>query len=281
MYNVLNEGKMINFRQNYSDKELINILKDGEQYLSNGGVFTDGYRSNFSLAIEDFFKKNPNYASMFVEKEIRLKRYSSELFHEALCWIGKIDDALSVYPRLQLLTLCLSSDDSRIRDGGLLGIAAIDIPANYVINRLQEAIDIETIAPLKTDMQQVLDQLLKTRLSFDNNEPKDFNQIIGYETFGKDPYVAMVRIYYTNNLNGHRLNRCFPDTWSAFVEFQNFDIANYELHNFESKEQLIHVARNYYSDKVNLLKRMENEIRLEIVKQAQLLLDKVLIEGSK
>lgn len=272
---------MVGFRENFSNKELLNILKDGEQYLSNGGTFLDGHESAFSDAIKTYFCRHPNYASVFIEKEIRLKRFSDELFGEALRAIGRLDDDFSVYIRLQLLVNCLISDSTRVKDGALLGIASIDKPVQYVMIALQEAIDRETITPLKQSMQQVYDQLMQTKSKSNNEFLSDFNQMFGYETLGHEPYLAIGRIYYTNAISGSPLNRCFPNTWSAYVEFQNYSVANFELHNFSSKETLMYVVRSHYFSKLHALKNMDSEIRLQVVKEARALLDEIILKGNK
>jgi len=83
-----------------------------------------------------------------------------EVLCEALRWLGRIDQVDSHSYRLWLLEKCLESSSRMIRDGALLGIAAIDDP--WAIPAVRKAIEKETCRELCDDMKAVLEQLEET-----------------------------------------------------------------------------------------------------------------------
>lgn len=119
--------------------------------------FEDGMESDFSRALVALISEYGEQAIKELSGFIQSKSTSPEAAGEALRWIGRIYSPSTFQYRFWLLTNSLGSKSARVRDGALLGLAFLD--STKSIPYLARAIDIETSAGLKDDMQKLLQYL--------------------------------------------------------------------------------------------------------------------------
>jgi hypothetical protein len=85
----------------------------------------------------------------------------AEVLSHVLRWLGRMKHPTSFRKRLWLLRLSLRSPSAVIRDGAALGLAALG--SRLAIPSLRAAIERERIPSLRSDLQQVLIQLVLER----------------------------------------------------------------------------------------------------------------------
>jgi hypothetical protein len=127
--------------------------------------FEDDKESVFSKRLVCLVKKYGAVGIEVIQNIIfyKNKEINVELVAEAFRWLGHIDHPPSHATRLNLLELSLSFENSRLRDGAILGLSFLNDP--HAVFYLKRAISRETSAELRKDMEQVLAQLE----SVDNN----------------------------------------------------------------------------------------------------------------
>ena len=123
--------------------------------------FEYGMESDFSRELVFLVKKYGNDALNVITDLVINESVNPEIAFEALRWLGRMHHPISYYQRLWLLEKCLYSTSRWIRDGAALGLASLDNP--LAIDYLKDAIQRETYAELRQDMEQVLEQLEDTR----------------------------------------------------------------------------------------------------------------------
>ena len=124
-------------------------------------VFEDGMDSVFSLRLVNFMERHSRLGIDILSDLLVLEKVNAEVAGEALRHVGYFEHAPTRLFRRRLLERCLFGSSARIRDGAILGIAAIDDP--YAIPSILRAINRETIPELKRDMNAVLEQLCETK----------------------------------------------------------------------------------------------------------------------
>jgi hypothetical protein len=124
-------------------------------------VFEDGLDSFFSKAL---VSRVQEYGDAFVDvlaHFILARDANEEVAWEALRWLGKLSDAKTYVKRLWLLERSLASSSPVIRDGAGLGLAALD--DRHAIPYLKLAIQREEISILRSNLEQVLTQLIAAK----------------------------------------------------------------------------------------------------------------------
>lgn len=119
--------------------------------------FEDGMESSFSRDLVELIRTEGSNALEAIANLIADEATNTEVAGEALRWLGYMDDAATRRDRLGLLLDSLLSPHMRVRDGALLGIAAIDDPA--ALPALRDALVREASPSLREDIEQVIEQL--------------------------------------------------------------------------------------------------------------------------
>jgi hypothetical protein len=120
-------------------------------------VFEDGMESSFSKELTMLIRKYGNAAVEVITCLIVYEKVTPEVAGEALRWIGYTEHTESYLYRRWLLERSLSLPSARVQDGATLGLAAMD--DRHAIPYLKHAIEQETCAELRDDMEQVVEQL--------------------------------------------------------------------------------------------------------------------------
>ena len=123
-------------------------------------VFEDGMDSVFSRRLVDFMQHHGGLAIDILSDLLLLERVNAEVAGEALRHVGYLEHGATRIPRRRLLERCLFDSSAYVRDGAILGLAAMDDPKS--IPCVEQAVTRESIAELQEDMQAVLDQLRET-----------------------------------------------------------------------------------------------------------------------
>lgn len=123
-------------------------------------VFEDGMDSVFSRQLVNFMERHSRLAIDILSDLLILEQVNAEVAGEALRHVGYIEHAPTRLVRRRLLEHCLFGSSARVRDGAILGIAAMDDPKS--IPYVEQAVERERIAELQDDMRDVLEQLRET-----------------------------------------------------------------------------------------------------------------------
>ena len=124
-------------------------------------VFEDGMDSVFSGRLVNFMRRHNRLAIDILSDLLILEQVNAEVAGEALRHVGYLEHTPTHISRRRLLEHCLFGSSARIRDGAILGIAAMDDPR--ATPSVKRAINRETIPELKRDMNAVLEQLCETK----------------------------------------------------------------------------------------------------------------------
>jgi len=128
--------------------------------VSSDEEFENGMISSFSRRLCSTIDRHGNAAMEIISYLFLYKNVNPEVLSEALRWLGRIDQVESHSYRLWLLERSLESPSIFVRDGAILGIAALDDP--YAMPALCKAIEKESCEELRQNMQAVLEQLEET-----------------------------------------------------------------------------------------------------------------------
>ncbi len=120
-------------------------------------IFEDGMESSFSKRLIYLVKSFGNTAIENIADLILNQKVNGEVAAEALRWLGRIKDPSSYAFRYWLVTKCLGSSLSRIRDGAILGLTSMGDP--QAKDAIEKAIQNEKCEELREDMQELLDYL--------------------------------------------------------------------------------------------------------------------------
>ncbi|MCY4525696.1 MAG: HEAT repeat domain-containing protein [Anaerolineaceae bacterium] len=123
-------------------------------------VFEDGMDSVFSRQLVDFMGSHGRLAIDILSGLLLLEKVNAEVAGEALRHVGYIEHPSTRPVRRRLLERCLFGSSARVRDGAIIGLAAMDDPQS--IPFVEQAVERESIAELQEDMQAVLEQLRET-----------------------------------------------------------------------------------------------------------------------
>ena len=119
--------------------------------------FEDGMESRFSCSLTEFILENGDAGVHIVGGLIYSGSVNVGVGEEALRWIGHMEHPETYSSRIFWSERCLFSAHPRIRDAAGLALASMD--NTTAIPALKRAIGYESHTILKSDLQQVLDQL--------------------------------------------------------------------------------------------------------------------------
>ena len=122
--------------------------------------FEDGMENEFSKEFIRYIERYGNLAIDTIAETILAEDVSPTVASEALRWLAEVDEFSSYQKRLWLLERSLYCSSAVVRDGAVLGLAALDNP--HAISFLKSARDQESVSDLRRDMDQVLEQLQET-----------------------------------------------------------------------------------------------------------------------
>lgn len=120
-------------------------------------VFEDGMESDFSRQLTFFILYYRHDALSELSSLLGSTAVAPEVSAEALRWIGRLHDPSTKPHRLWLLERTLSSGNPVIRDGAIVGLAALD--DRRAIVYVARAIEVEPLPELRNDLIQLLKQL--------------------------------------------------------------------------------------------------------------------------
>ncbi|MCI0490486.1 MAG: response regulator [Blastocatellia bacterium] len=123
--------------------------------------FEEGIESEFSNGLVSIINKYGAQVINILSHLILSKGVNEEIASEALRWLGRLDHSESYYERLWLLEEALINPSARIRDAASVGLATLGDP--HATPYLEQAIQKETCAELREDMQQILESLESAR----------------------------------------------------------------------------------------------------------------------
>ena len=139
--------------------------------LAEEQSFEDGMESDFSRDLVSLITKYGDLAMSEIAYLVTYDRVDREVASEALRWLGRIDDPSTHDSRLWVLRQGLTCKSPLVRDGAALGLASIrDAKA---VQCLREAVERETIAELRYDLQAILEGL---EVSLDATSTKEDSQ---------------------------------------------------------------------------------------------------------
>lgn len=125
--------------------------------VARNEVFEDGMESHFSREFVSLIERYGDLALLEAARLIMSERADPDVAAESLKWLGRIDHPGTYSFRISLLKRGLTSSSPRVRDGAGTGLSFLNDPAT--IPALQQAIEREQLSELKSDLQQVLQQL--------------------------------------------------------------------------------------------------------------------------
>jgi hypothetical protein len=138
------------------------LLKQVEEIFKRGAseFFQDGMYSHFSRALLEVLAQHGRAAVRAVAEYVFSGSGNADVVSEALRWLADLDDPATLPQRWAILQRTLQDRSPRVRDGAILGFAALDDPgARSLLLQRQES---ETIPELRRLIRQVVDQLNAT-----------------------------------------------------------------------------------------------------------------------
>ena len=138
------------------------IKRVGEMFeKASDEFFHDGVSSEFSRSLLRFLREHGRDGFRAIADYALLSHAKPDVVSEALRWIGDFDDPDTFAQRWALLEQSLKSRSSKVRDGAILGFAAVDNPKARRL--LQQAQQVEKIGELRVLIDQVIAQLERDR----------------------------------------------------------------------------------------------------------------------
>jgi hypothetical protein len=125
--------------------------------VARNEVFEDGMESQFSKDLVSLIWRHGQLAILEAARLIASEKVDPGVASEALKWIGRIKDKRTHSIRLWLLKRGLTSSSHQVRDGAGLGLSFLSDPA--AISALEEAVEREQVSELRSDLNQVIEQL--------------------------------------------------------------------------------------------------------------------------
>jgi hypothetical protein len=142
-----------------SDPELVDHVKElFEQGASE--FFEDGVHSAFSRSLLLTLAEHGRAAFMAIAEYLFSADVKPDIVSEALRWLADFSDPATLVDRWSILQRTLRDRSPRVRDGAILGFAALDDPRARPL--LLEARHVEQIAELQGLIEQVIEQLNAT-----------------------------------------------------------------------------------------------------------------------
>ena len=128
---------------------------------SAGEFFQDGTHSNFSRRLLRILRERGREAFQAIAEYLFSGKAKPDVASEALRWLADFNDPTTVTERWSILRNSLKDKSARVRDGAIVGFAAIDDPRASKL--LLDARDSENIAELRVLIDQVVRQLERPR----------------------------------------------------------------------------------------------------------------------
>jgi len=139
-----------------SDPELLKEIADVfEQGASE--FFQDGMHSQFSRSLISILTQHGRAAFQAIGEYIFSGDGNPDVVSESLRWLSDFDDPATLPQRWAILERTLTDHSPRVRDGAILGFAALDDPRARPL--LLETQSSEQIPELRRLIQQVVKQL--------------------------------------------------------------------------------------------------------------------------
>jgi hypothetical protein len=138
------------------------LLKQVEEVFKQGvsEFFQDGMFSHFSRSLLAVLAQHGRAAFRAIAEYVFSGSGNADVVSEALRWLADFDDPATLPQRWAILQRTLQDRSPRVRDGAILGFAALDDPrARSLLLKTQES---EPIPELRRLIQQVVDQLNAT-----------------------------------------------------------------------------------------------------------------------
>ncbi len=127
---------------------------------SRAEFFEDGMHSAFSRALLATLAKHGREAFRAVAVYLYSGDADAEVVAEALRWLADFNDVTTLHERWAILQRCLRDQSPRVRDGAILGFAALDDPRARPV--LEAAKTAEPLNELRRTIDQVIAQLNAT-----------------------------------------------------------------------------------------------------------------------
>jgi hypothetical protein len=142
------------------DPVLLRTVRDlFEQGASE--FFQDGVDSNFSRALLKLLAQHGRKAFQAIAEYVFSGDTKPDVVSEALRWLADFNDASTLPQRWAILERTLKDPSPRVRDGAILGFAALDDPRAKPL--LLKARELERMAELRGLIDQVIAQLGRSR----------------------------------------------------------------------------------------------------------------------
>ena len=135
-------------------EEVSRVFEQGSEEL-----FIDGYSSTFSRRLLTLVEKHGRDAVRAITDHIFSGFAQPDVVSEALRWLSSFDDSSTLALRWFLLERTLRDPSSRVRDGSILGFAAMDDPR--AIPQLDAARKREEVVELRNLIDKVRAQLTR------------------------------------------------------------------------------------------------------------------------
>ena len=123
--------------------------------------FHDGVHSNFSRTLLKTLAQHGQAAFRAIADYLFSGNAKPDVVSEALRWFADFNDASTLSQRWAILQRTLKDRSPRVRDGAILGFAALDDPRARSL--LLEARNLEQIGELRALIDQVVAQLERAR----------------------------------------------------------------------------------------------------------------------
>ena len=139
------------------------LLKEIRELFEQGAseFFHDGVHSNFSRTLLKTLAQHGQEAFRAIADYLFSGDAKPDVVSEALRWLADFNDASTLSQRWDILQRTLKDRSPRVRDGAILGFAALDDPRARPL--LLEARNLEQIAELRALIDQVVAQLDRAR----------------------------------------------------------------------------------------------------------------------
>ncbi len=139
------------------------LLEEVRELFEQGGseFFHDGMHSKFSQRLVRTLSQHGLNAFRAISQYLFSGNAKPDVVSEALRWLADFNDASSTALRWAILRRTLSDRSPRVRDGAILGFAALDDSRARSV--LLEARNLEQISELRTLIDQVVAQLERVR----------------------------------------------------------------------------------------------------------------------
>lgn len=139
------------------------LLKEIRELFEQGAseFFHDGVHSNFSRTLLQTLAQHGQAAFRAIADYLFSGNAKPDVVSEALRWLADFNDASTLSQRWVILQRTLKDRSPRVRDGAILGFAALDDPRARPL--LLEARNLEQIGELRALIDQVVAQLERAR----------------------------------------------------------------------------------------------------------------------